>query len=257
MTAAIETRHSTFAKMNGAYGNDLAYIHDSGFGDFARGAAGLMLEELRHSGLDHGLVIDLGCGSGILSEPIAAQGFDVLGIDVSEAFVALARQRVPQGQFRVESLLKAEIPPCVGVAAVGEVLNYLFDGEHSVEGIQQVLKRIFAALAPGGALIFDVAEPGRVPGGSSKTHMEKEDWAVLATVEEDPRQSLLTRSITTFRKVGDLYRRSHEVHRQRLLPRAQVLSWLQDIGFQARILDAYGSVPFGPGHVGFLARKPV
>jgi SAM-dependent methyltransferase len=241
--------------MGDAYGEDLAYVHDSGFGDFARGAAALLLQELRRSGLDHGLVVDLGCGSGILSELIAAEGLDVLGIDVSAAFVALARQRVPKGQFRVESLLSAELPPCVAVAAVGEVLNYLFDDEHSVEGIQQVLARIFGALAPDGVLLFDVAEPGRVPGGTAKTHVEKEDWAVLAAAEEDPRQSVLTRNITTFRKVGDLYRRSHEVHRQRLLSRAQVSSWLQDIGFQVQILDAYGSTPFGPGHAGFLARK--
>jgi SAM-dependent methyltransferase len=241
--------------MDDAYGADLAYVHDSGFGDFARGAAALLLQELRRGGFDQGLVIDLGCGSGILSEPIAAEGFNVLGIDVSEAFVALARQRVPKGRFRVESLLRAELPPCVAVAAVGEVLNYLFDDEHSVAGIQQVLARIFGALAPGGVLLFDVAEPGRVPGGTAKTHVEKDDWAVLATVEEDPRQSVLTRNITTFRKVGDLYRRSHEVHRQRLLPRAQVSSWLQTIGFQVQILDAYGSTPFGPGHAGFLARK--
>jgi hypothetical protein len=46
------------------------------------------------------------------------------------------------------------------------------------------------------------------------------------------------------------------VHRQRLLSRERMISWLQEIGFQVRTLDAYGSAKLLPGQVGFLARKP-
>jgi SAM-dependent methyltransferase len=242
--------------MKDAYDEDLAYIHDAGFGRFARGAAALLLEDLRQRGINRGLVIDLGCGSGILGEQLVAGGFDVLGIDISPALLALARQRVPGGQFRVGSLLTAELPPCVAVAVVGECFNYLFDSGHSVAGVRQALGRIFEALAPGGLLLFDVAEPGRVPGpGPSRTSMEGDDWAVLVTAEEDRPQEVLTRHITSFRKVGELYRRDHEVHRLRLLPRATVVAWLEAIGFQVQTLAGYGEVPFFPGHVGFLARK--
>jgi SAM-dependent methyltransferase len=238
-----------------AYRDDLAYIHDAAFGGFARGAAALLLEELVRQGFDRGLVIDLGCGSGILSEQLAARGFAVLGIDLSAALIALARQRVPQGVFRVESLLTAELPRCVAVAAVGECVNYLFDEHHSLEGVRLVLGRAFQALAPGGLLVFDVAEPGRVPGGTSRTFMEGEGWAVLVAAEEDRQQGLVTRHITSYRQAGELYRRDHEVHRLRLLPRDRVVSWLEEIGFAVRILEAYGPVQFFPGHVGFLARK--
>lgn len=149
-----------------AYREDLAYIHDAGFGHLARRAAALLSEELSRQGLVRGLVIDLGCGSGILAEHLADRGFEVLGIDLSEELIALARQRVPSGAFRVESLLSARRPPCVAVAAVGECVNYLFDERHSLEGVRQVPGRAFGALAAGGLLLFDVAEPGRVPGGS-------------------------------------------------------------------------------------------
>ena len=243
--------------MEAAYRDDLAYIHDAGFGHFARGAAALLAGELSRQGFTRGLVVDLGCGSGILSEQLAARGFDVLGIDLSAALIALAKQRVPRGQFRVGSLLTAELPPCVAVAAVGECLNYLFDESHSPEGVRQVLGRAFEALQPSGLLVGDVAEPGRVPGpGASKSWTEGEDWAVLVTTEEDRQRELLTRHITSFRKVGELYRRDHELHRQRLLPRAQVASWLREFGFQVESLDAYGPAKFAPGHAGFLARKP-
>lgn len=186
--------------METAYRNDLANIHDAGFGHFAGGGGALLRAELRRGGRDHGLVIDLGCGCGILSELLAADGFDVLGIDLSAAFIEAARQRVPRGCFRVESLLTAELPPCVAVAIVGEGLNYLFDDRHSPEGVRQVLARAFAALAPGGLLIFDVSEPGRVPGpGPAKVHVEGDGWAVLVTITEEPEQGLLTRHITSFR----------------------------------------------------------
>src|SRR5262245_5008242 len=170
--------------MNDAYREDLAYIHDSGFGRIARGAAAVLVDELRRCGIDRGLVIDLGCGSGILSENVSGAGFDVVGIDISEAFVAIARRRVPRGEFRVESLLTAEMPRCVAIAAVGECLNYLFDEQHTADGVRQVLERAYYALEPGGLLLLDIAQPGRVPGGTTKTHFEGEDWTVLVATQE-------------------------------------------------------------------------
>ncbi len=243
-----------------AYRSDLAYIHDAGFGDVARQAAPVLLEALRQRGIDRGLVIDLGCGSGILSQDIAAAGYDVLGIDISEAMIAIARERVPQGRFLVESLLQAELPPCVAVAAVGEAFNYLFDTGNTGRALGKLFWRIHDALEPGGLLLFDVAEPGRVAGaGPQRKHVEGEGWAVLVTLEEDPRRRLLTREITTFRKVEDqgedLYRRDHEVHRQRLLPRAEVTAQLRSLGFRVRTLAGYGPQRFARGHVGLLARK--
>ena len=53
------------------YGEDLAYIHDVGFGDFALGAAPGMLEILRRSGIRGALVVDLGCGSGLWARELA------------------------------------------------------------------------------------------------------------------------------------------------------------------------------------------
>jgi SAM-dependent methyltransferase len=243
--------------MEDAYREDLAFIHDAGHGHFARAAAGLLQVELRQRAWEGGLVIDLGCGSGILAGQLSDCGFDVLGIDISEAMIALARQRVPKGVFRVQSLLAADLPPCVAVAAVGECLNYLFDPGHSRGAVRQVLARAYAALAPNGLLILDVAEPGKVPGpGPSKKFVEGDGWAVFATAVEDRQQGLLTRQITSFRKVGDFYRRDHEVHRLRLVPRAQLLTWLREIGFEAQLLAGYGPVPFRQGGAGFLAAKP-
>jgi SAM-dependent methyltransferase len=243
--------------MTNAYRDDLAYIHDAGFGGFAAAAAPVLLDALQRSGINGGLVIDLGCGSGILSAAISDAGYDVVGIDISEAMVAIARRRVPRGRFRVQSLLAAELPACVAVAAVGECINYLFDETNSASSLAKLFRRIHKALRSRGLFLFDIAEPGRVPGtGARRAYFEGDDWTVLVSSAEDRRRRLLTRRITTFRRVGDLYRRDQEVHRQRLLRRSEMADVLRNIGFRVRILRGYGGMRFGRGHSGLLARKP-
>jgi SAM-dependent methyltransferase len=242
--------------MTDAYQEDLAYIHDAGFSGLARSAAPVVLAALRDRGLHHGLVVELGCGSGILAAELSAAGYEVLGIDLSASLLALARRRAPKVHFREGSLLALDIPPCVAVTAIGECFNYLFDSGNTPQALEDLFRRIHGALGPGGLLVCDVAEPGRVPApGLIQVHAEGADWAVLMTAEEDGRQRLLTRRITTFRRVGELYRRGHEVHCLRLLPRSEITEQLHAIGFQVQILASYGELRFAQGHVGFVASK--
>ena len=242
--------------MDEVYREDLAYIHDAGYGAVARAGAGVLLEELRRRGPASGLVIDLGCGSGILAERVAAAGYDVLGIDLSDALLALAQKRVPGGRFLRGSLWTAELPPCVAVAAVGEVVNYLFDGGAG-QGPRKLFRRVYDALGPGGPFLLDLAGPGRVAGaGRSRHWAEGADWAVLVSAEENRKRRLLTRQITSFCKVGEVYRRDHEVHRQRLYPPAEAAALLRGAGFRVRVLRGYGELRFPRGVAGFLARRP-
>jgi len=81
------------------YKDDLAYIHDVGFGDFAKKAAPGLLKILRRSGITKGLVVDLGCGSGIWAHELGEAGYKVLGVDISAAMLKLARKKVPQARF--------------------------------------------------------------------------------------------------------------------------------------------------------------
>ena len=111
-----------------AYKDNLAYIHDVGFGFFARGAAPALLEILRQRGLTKGLVVDLGCGSGLWAHALVDADYDVLGIDISAAMIDIARQRVPEGDFRPGSFLQATLPPCEAVTALGEIFNYFRRG---------------------------------------------------------------------------------------------------------------------------------
>ena len=83
--------------MVSGYGEDLAYIHDVGFGHFAKTATPGLLEMLRQTGGSRGLVVDLGCGSGVWARALCDAGYDVLGVDQSPAMIAIARNRAHQG----------------------------------------------------------------------------------------------------------------------------------------------------------------
>src|SRR5262245_38329190 len=130
MTGKGRTRRAirSLDRNPGAYGRDLAHIHEVGFGGFASGAAPALLALLRRSGVGSGLVVDLGCGPGHWAGALVAAGYDVLGIDISPSMVRLARRRVPTATFRTGSLFRTALPRCDAVTALGECFNYLFEG---------------------------------------------------------------------------------------------------------------------------------
>jgi SAM-dependent methyltransferase len=239
------------------YRDDLAHIHDDRFGDVARNAAPVLLEALQRAGHGDGLVIDLGCGSGLFAKPLAAAGYDILGFDVSRPMLALARRRVPKATFRLGSLHEADLPRAVAIAGIGESFNYFVRRPFSEAALARLFRRIRSALVPGGVLLFDMAAPGRVPGGGPiKVHWEADDWAILVTTDEDRKRRILTRRIVSFRsfrRQGPTYRRSEETHRQRLFEKKKVLRLLREADFRARALGGYGELRFPRGLVGYIA----
>jgi SAM-dependent methyltransferase len=238
-----------------AYREDLAYIHDTGFGNFAEHASPRLLDLLREHGFTDGLVIDLGCGSGIWARSLSTAGYGVLGYDISAAMVTLAQKRVPRGEFHQKSFLAARLRPCIAVTAIGEIFNYLFDKKNDDARLAELFERVHTSLRPGGLFIFDVATAGREPTGTRKSFTEGDDWACLFEAHEDPKAQTLVRRITTFRKVGPGFRRDREVHRLRLHDRARLQKMLCDVGFRVRTLKDYGKTQFPPGYVAFVAQK--
>jgi SAM-dependent methyltransferase len=101
-------------------------------------------------------VLDLGCGSGLLTERIAAAGLAVVGVDGSRPMLRRARARCPRdaGQVRLlaRDLAALRLPPVHALAlACHDVLNHL----PSEAALRRVLGSVRRALAPGGVFVFD------------------------------------------------------------------------------------------------------
>lgn len=232
------------------YNRDLALIHDLGHTDFVNDAAPAIIDMLRQAGARR--VLDLGCGSGVLAASLLDAGYDVTGIDVSQAMIDLARARAPQATFICASFHDVDLPPADAAVSVGECFNYL--NESSNHSLPRLFKRIHDCLTPGGVLIFDMALTGRAgPTGTYHASREGDGWAIMSVATEN--DAILTRRITSFTRDGEHDRRSDEVHRLKLADADQVLDQLASAGFTPQRLDAYGGVTFPPGYGAFIARR--
>jgi SAM-dependent methyltransferase len=232
------------------YAPGLARAHDDGSRAVAEAAAETAATLLNDQGHDRGLVVDLGCGSGVTARLLTAAGYDVLGVDLSPAMIELARRQTPEARFTVGSVYDAEIPAgAVGVLAIGEVINYAFDPRAGPAGLDRLVGRVAAALAPGGLFLLDTAEPGRA-GPCAYKWTDTPGWTVCGMVEEAGDR--LTRQIVTFVRDGDRYRREDETHVLALLDPGIVEATLRGHGLRVRRLDGYRDQRF-PGWSVWLA----
>jgi SAM-dependent methyltransferase len=240
-----------------AYLEDLAFVHDDSFGFIAEGAAHTLLERLSFQGIHEGLVVELAVGSGISSEILVANGYDVHGFDISADMIELARERAPSGEFELASLYDAEIPPCIAVTGIGEAFNYKFDPRAGFESMNAVFARVFDALDPGGVFLFDFAQPGRAAPRMEHHFWEGEGWHVTSETIESPADRVLQRQITTTRTINGEDRVSKELHTLALYDHEQVFAALKSAGFIPQTLATYsGLYRFGVGHGAFVAFKP-
>ena len=236
------------------YGKDLAYVHDAGFLQLAELATPVVVQMLADRGVERGRIVELGSGSGATAQALTEAGHEVLGIDASRAMVELARTRAPAARFRVGSWAETAIPECDVVLAIGEVLGYVGEARGTKNELVDLFGRVRTALRPKGLFVFDLATPGRVPGGEDSAFRVGDDWAILYTANEaGPR---LQRRITTFRRIGGgaTYRRTEEVHRLRLWPAREIDKMLRDARFRVQVRRSYAGGAFAPGHRVFIGR---
>ena len=80
------------------YKEDLALVHHLGFGFHADLCAPGILTLLDPIRERDGLVVELGCGSGLLTRHLVDAGLRVIATDASPAMLALAREHVPDAE---------------------------------------------------------------------------------------------------------------------------------------------------------------
>jgi SAM-dependent methyltransferase len=219
------------------YRADLALVHHRGFGAHAEACAPGILQLL--APVRGGTVLELGCGSGLLTKELVAARHSVIATDASAAMLALLEeQKLPGVETRLLQL-PGPLPPADAVVSVGHVLNYL----PTTAAIDRTWAGIAAALRPGGVLAVDICdlEWGRARRGAQLHARKGEDWSVVTEFSR-PRPDLFVRDITTYVKAEDgTYRRDHERHDNVLLDTGVLPRKLAKLGLDVTIGNAFGS----------------
>jgi SAM-dependent methyltransferase len=227
------------------YRTDLAWIHHAGFSEFARVASAGVIASLKAHDIREGLIVDIGCGSGVLARALTDAGYDVLGIDASPAMIELARTTAPAAQFEIASFDEATLPSCAAITAMGEVLNY-----GTLARVRTFVQNAANALSPRGLLLFDIAERGSYPPHDER-RVGGDDWSVITIKDSDGQH--LTRRVLTFRQIDGVTHRDEEVHVLELYAREELLAILRDLGFRVRVRGSYGTYRLPKGHAVFVA----
>lgn len=102
------------------------------------------------------LVVDLGCGTGTLTQMLYDAGFDMIGVDNSEEMLSVAMEKRDElGSnilYLLQDMRELELYSTVGtVISVCDSVNYILDEEE----LLQVFKLVNNYLYPGGLFIFD------------------------------------------------------------------------------------------------------
>src|SRR6185312_2056735 len=100
----------------------------------------------------------------------------------------------------------------VAVTATGEVLQYVTDPRAGLAALGALATRAYAALAPGGVLVFDVSTPGRNLGLDVRHVFHDDDDWLLGMHATEAGERLERRIVILVRDDDGRYRRVDETH---------------------------------------------
>jgi SAM-dependent methyltransferase len=236
------------------YRADLARIHHLGFSFHANDCAPGVLALLQPVRARDGLVVELGCGSGLLTRHLLDAGHQVIATDASPAMLDLARETVPDARsIRRLTLPDDPIPEADAIVSVGHALSYL----PSESAIDRALVAIAQALRPGGVLAIDICDLawGRARRGTRSVGWVGEDWGLVTRFPFEGEDRYI-REMTTFTRDPDgSYRRDDERHDNVLIDTSRVPTLLADHRVDAEVRPTFGDEPATEGLVAIVGTK--
>lgn len=214
---------------------------------------GLLLEY----GVEDGLILDLGCGTGTMTEILASKGYDMTGVDFSEEMLDIAMQkRTKSGHdilYLMQDMREFELYGTVrAIVSVCDSMNYLTeDGD-----LEQVFRLANNYLDPGGLFIFDMNTEYKYREmlGDQTIAEERENcsfiWDNYYYEEEKINEyqlSLFVEDPVLSEKTGqDICRKFQEMHYQRAYSLAEVKAALEVGGME--FIAAYDAFTRNPVH---------
>lgn len=111
---------------------------------------------LKQYGIADGLVLELGCGTGSMTEIFASKGYDMIGVDNSEDMLEIALdKRMESGKdilYLLQDMREFELYGTVrAIVSVCDSVNYITDDQE----LEEVFRLVNNYLDPGGIFVFD------------------------------------------------------------------------------------------------------
>lgn len=190
---------------------------------------------LKEYEVEDGLVLDLGCGTGSLTELLANAGYDMIGIDCSGEMLQIATDKQSVSGLDILYLLQDmrefELYGTVRAAlSICDSMNYILEYQDLV----QVIKLVNNYLDPGGVFIFDLNTEYKYREllADNTFAEDREDGSFIWSnffYEED---KINEYDLTLFVREGELYRRFEETHYQRAYSLCEIKSAIQEAGME-------------------------
>lgn len=203
-----------------------------------------LLELLKENGISEGLLLDLCCGTGSLTELLSKEGYDMIGVDISEDMLQLAMEKKEEsGQdilYLLQDMREFELYGTVhGVVSICDSMNYILEYDELV----QVFRLVNNYLDPKGVFIFDMNTEYkyRMLLGQSTIAEEREESSFIWENDYDEEERINEYNLTLFiREDEDLYRRYQETHVQRAYTLEEVKRGLAEAGMEfIAVYDAF------------------
>jgi SAM-dependent methyltransferase len=236
------------------YRPDLAWVHHQGFGFHADACAPGILRLLEPLRQQRGLVVEVGCGTGLLARHLIDAGHRVVATDASPAMIALARRYVPDADdVRPLALPGDTVPEADAIVSVGHALSYLEDEA----AIERALLSIARALRPGGIFAIDLCdlEWGRARRDAPPYVRVENDWAII-TKFSLPSPNRFVRDITVFRRdTNQSWRRDDEHHENTLMDTPRLPALFDGSGVDVTVTSSFGGEQLPEGLRVLIGRR--
>ena len=108
----------------------------------------------QENGIQDGLVLDLGCGTGKLTRLMEQKGYDMIGVDNSFEMLDIARETASENiLYLMQDMREFELYGTVrAIYSACDSVNYILEEEELLE----VFKLVNNYLDPGGIFVFDI-----------------------------------------------------------------------------------------------------
>lgn len=202
---------------------------------------------LREYGVTEGIVVDLACGTGSMTKRLAADGYDMIGVDQSFEMLDIARKKCPEGVLLLQQDMR-ELDLYGSAAAflcICDGINYLL----TEEDLRAVFHRVKTFLDHGGIFLFDIKTSYFFQNtmGNCTITDHREDATLIWENEYHPENGMNEYLVTIYQLADeeqDLFERIEEYHRQRAYPKELIRRLLQEAGLQVEaVYDAFTREP--------------